>query len=60
MNEEGLLTTAPRVGVVAGAGTKMRAETASAEARRRLLIKGNERFMQDGIGKKRRKRGLLK
>lgn len=60
MNEEGVSTAAPRVGVVGGAGTKMRAETASAEASRRLLTKGNERFMEDGIGKKRRKRGLLK
>lgn len=59
MNEEGVSTAAPRVGVVGGAGTKMRAETASAEASRRLLTKGNERFMEDGIGKKSAKGGYL-
>lgn len=57
MNEEGVSTAAPRVGVVGGTGTKMRAETASAEASRRLLTKGNERFMEDGIGKKKAQKG---
>ena len=52
----------PRVGGAGVAGTRMRAETASEEARRRLLTRGKERFMKGEMEReieKRRKSGQL-